>query len=236
MSLHKGRRRQEEQQRRRPKGRLCRSTKGKTKERGTMPRRTASKPPRNERQEQVAEGVQAAGPAILTIFGGPNRESGRKAKAHARSVGIAEAGRKKTKTAPTISFDDSNMEGISWPHDDAVVIKVIIGNREMHRILVDTGALVDMLSYDAYKQLGLPDDKLQYEGTSLDGFFGASAPIKVLVRLTVTIGKRPYTTTVLVDFMVVKVASAFNAILGCKSLNEMGAIVSTKHLKMKFPT
>ncbi|KAK3031544.1 hypothetical protein RJ639_035457 [Escallonia herrerae] len=40
----------------------------------------------------------------------------------------------------------------------------------------------------------------------------------------------------MLDFLVVKVPSAYNAILGQPELNQLQAVVSTYHLKMKFPT
>ncbi|KAK3026486.1 hypothetical protein RJ639_041783 [Escallonia herrerae] len=40
----------------------------------------------------------------------------------------------------------------------------------------------------------------------------------------------------MLDFVVVRVPSAYNAILGRTSLNQLKAVVSTYHMKMKFPT
>jgi hypothetical protein len=52
----------------------------------------------------------------------------------------------------------------------------------------------------------------------------------------VTPGEFPRQKTIMVKFLVVDRPSAYNAILGRAALNELEAITSTAHLKMKFPT
>ncbi|XP_043687993.1 uncharacterized protein LOC122639237 [Telopea speciosissima] len=96
-------------------------------------------------------------PPIDTILGGPGQESTRKAKAKARFVAVAEISEKKARMEPEITFSDRDMEGLNWPHDDAIVVQAIIANRLVHRVLVDIGASKDMLSYDAYLQFGFED-------------------------------------------------------------------------------
>ncbi|XP_043717974.1 uncharacterized protein LOC122665909 [Telopea speciosissima] len=103
-----------------------------------------------EVQRNQDDANTSTAPTILTILGGPGQESSRRAKAKARFVAMAKMPEKKVRIEPGITFSDEDMEGLSWPHDDAVVVQAIIANRPVHRILVDIGASVDMLSYDAY--------------------------------------------------------------------------------------
>ncbi|XP_043698995.1 uncharacterized protein LOC122649815 [Telopea speciosissima] len=175
-------------------------------------------------------------PAILTILGGPRQESARKAKAKARFVVVAEVPEKRAHTEPVIMFSDKDIEGLTWPHDDAVVVQAVIANRPIHRILVDTGASVDMLSYEAYLQFGFEPSTLKPEMAPLYGFSGSPTPIKGSVELLMTMGTAPCQKTIKVNFMAVRVATTYNAILGRPSLNELGTVVPTKHLKVKFPT
>ncbi|XP_043704750.1 uncharacterized protein LOC122654630 [Telopea speciosissima] len=164
------------------------------------------------------------------------QESARRAKAKARFVAVAKVPEKKACTKFVITFSNKDMEGLSWPHDDAVLVQAVIANRSVHRILVDTGASVDMLSYDAYLQFGFEPGTLKPESTPLYGFSGTPTPIEGSVELLRTVGTTPCQKTVKVNFMVVRVATAYNAILGRPSLNELGTVVSTKHLKVKFST
>ena len=45
----------------------------------------------------------------------------------------------------TITFSDSDMEGCQHPHDDHLVIRSIVVNKKMHRVLIDNGSLVDII-------------------------------------------------------------------------------------------
>ncbi|KAK3006408.1 hypothetical protein RJ639_015549 [Escallonia herrerae] len=57
-----------------------------------------------------------------------------------------------------------------------------------------------------------------------------------VIALPVSIGTPPTQENLMLDFVVVRVPSAYNAILGRPALNQLQAIVSTYHLKIKFPT
>ncbi|XP_043714687.1 uncharacterized protein LOC122663044 [Telopea speciosissima] len=90
---------------------------------------------------------------------------------------------KRLKSEASISFSKVDLEGISFPHDDALVVQMEIAKRPVHRVLVDTGASVDLMSLDVYRQFGFRDDALKPEGTSLHGFSGAATTIKGLIDL-----------------------------------------------------
>ncbi|XP_043717519.1 uncharacterized protein LOC122665435 [Telopea speciosissima] len=113
--------------------------------------------------------------------------------------------------------------------------KVEITRRPVHRVLIDTGASVDLMSLDAYRQFGFGNDALKPKGTSLHGFSGGSATIKGSIDLLVTFGQTPCQTKIQVKFMVVRSVVAFNAMLGRPSLTALQAIILPMHLKMKFP-
>ncbi|RWV93592.1 hypothetical protein GW17_00043951 [Ensete ventricosum] len=63
----------------------------------------------------------------------------------------------------------------------------------------------------------------------------AIAPLSV-TTLPVTIVEESRTKTLMVSFMVVKLPSTYNTIIGCPTLNKLRATVSTYHHTMKFPT
>ncbi|KAL2235165.1 UNVERIFIED_CONTAM: Retrovirus-related Pol polyprotein from transposon opus [Sesamum indicum] len=56
------------------------------------------------------------------------------------------------------------------------------------------------------------------------------------IELPVSIGDEPRRKTLMVKFLVVNTPFAYNVILGRPGLNTFRAIVSTYHLRMKFPT
>ena len=56
------------------------------------------------------------------------------------------------------------------------------------------------------------------------------------MTLPVTVDDCPSQITKDVTFLVVDYSSAYNAILGCPTLNSWKAVISTYHLMIKFPT
>ena len=53
---------------------------------------------------------------------------------------------KRARTRVTMAFDDYDLEGVKFPHDDPLVIIPIIRNSPVKRVLVDNGASVYILS------------------------------------------------------------------------------------------
>ena len=60
-----------------------------------------------------------------------------------------------------ITFSDKDAHHIRHPHCDALVIKTMIANNNVHRILVDNGKSVDILYYQAFERMGLKVNDLK---------------------------------------------------------------------------
>ncbi|KAL0445040.1 UNVERIFIED_CONTAM: hypothetical protein Slati_2226700 [Sesamum latifolium] len=82
-------------------------------------------------------------------------------------------------------------------------------------------------------QLG--DVSLEKVNTSLYGFAGEVVHPRGMVSLPDD-GERDHAKDLLLKFLVVDVPSAYNVILGRPTLNTFQAVVSTYHMKIKFPT
>ena len=52
---------------------------------------------------------------------------------------------------PTISFTDEDAERIHHPHDDAIVITLLITDYTTRKVLVDNESLADILYYPAFQ-------------------------------------------------------------------------------------
>ena len=52
---------------------------------------------------------------------------------------------------PAISFTDEDAERIHHPHDDAIVITLLIADYITRRVLVDNGSSADILYYPAFQ-------------------------------------------------------------------------------------
>lgn len=53
----------------------------------------------------------------------------------------------------TLSIEDARR--VSQPHDDALVVTLVISNYIMHHILIDNGSAVDILYLPAFDQMGI---------------------------------------------------------------------------------
>ncbi|KAK2997598.1 hypothetical protein RJ639_025620 [Escallonia herrerae] len=178
---------------------------------------------------------------INTISGGlaAGGSSGRARKAYAREVYItSQPPDKKSKTVPVaaITFSDEDSKDLQTPHDDPLVITVRAGNFDEKRVLIDNGSSAEILFFDAFKKMNIPTDRLRKMDTPLYGFSNHPVAAEGIIALPVAIGTPPAQANFILDFVVVKVPSAYNAILGRPALNQLQAVVSTYHLKMKFPT
>ncbi|KAK3010861.1 hypothetical protein RJ639_012967 [Escallonia herrerae] len=127
-------------------------------------------------------------------------------------------------------------QDIKTPHDDPLVITIKAGNFDVKRVLIDNGSSADILFHDAFKKMNIPTDRLRKMDTPLYGFFNHPVTAEGIIALPFAIGTPPAQANFMLDFVVVKVPSAYNAILGRPALNQLQAVVSTYHLKMKFPT
>ena len=59
-----------------------------------------------------------------------------------------------------ITFTDEDAERIHHPHDDALVITLLIADYITRRVLVDNGSSADILYYPAFQQMRLGRDQL----------------------------------------------------------------------------
>ncbi|KAL0303416.1 UNVERIFIED_CONTAM: hypothetical protein Sradi_6209700 [Sesamum radiatum] len=138
--------------------------------------------------------------------------------------------------APIIQFGRAKRSGPQTTHNDALVITAMIANYEVGRIFIDSGSSADILFREAYNQMQLGDVSLEKVNTSLYGFAGEVVLPRGMVPLPLTMGRGTMRKTYLLKFLVVDVPSAYNMILVRHMLNTFQAVVSTYHMKIKFPT
>ena len=136
----------------------------------------------------------------------------------------------------TITFSDFNMEGCQHPHDDPLVIKTIVANKTIHRVLVDNGSLADIIFTSAFDKMGIGREKLDPVNACLRGFSGERVLPLGSVQLVLTLGDPPCQATTTMRFLVVDAPSAYNMLLGRPSLTAIRVIPSTYHMVIKFPT
>ncbi|KAF7140791.1 hypothetical protein RHSIM_Rhsim06G0145800 [Rhododendron simsii] len=114
------------------------------------------------------------------------------------------------------------MEGLSLPHNDALVLSIPIQQKLVHRVLVDQGSSAEILYYLAFKALGLLRDWLSSVDAPLVGFTG----IPVYPLGTIVLSVFAGSVQLDVEFIVVSSPSPYNAILGRNWLYGMKAVAS----------
>ena len=89
-----------------------------------------------------------------------------------------------------------------------------IAKHPVKRILVDSGNSADILTYDAFVRMDLPFDSLRPVIAPLIGFTDDSVRVEGEITLHVTAGSLPCQSTVMMNFLVIRVLLVYNAILG----------------------
>ena len=60
-----------------------------------------------------------------------------------------------------VTFKESDAHLVHHPHCDALVIKEMMANNNVYRILVDNRSSVNILYYQAFQRIGLKDSDLK---------------------------------------------------------------------------
>ncbi|KAL2226354.1 UNVERIFIED_CONTAM: hypothetical protein Sindi_1994100 [Sesamum indicum] len=119
--------------------------------------------------------------------------------------------------------------------NDLMFIKLDVANFTVHKVLVDSGSSTDIIFKSVVDKMGLDNARLEPEKTPLVGFGGSEVPSLGMIELPVSMGEEPKRKTLMVKFLVVDTPFAYNIILGRPGLNSFRAVISTYHMKMKFP-
>ena len=131
-----------------------------------------------------------------------------------------------------VGFSDEDKIGTIQPHDDALVITLRIGGYDVKRVMVDQGSADEIMYPDLYKGLNLSAEDLTPYSSPLVSFEGKIIIPKGQIRLPVQIGSE----VVKVDFIVVDAYSPYTAIVARLWLHTLGAVSSTLHKKVKYPS
>ncbi|GKV26836.1 hypothetical protein SLEP1_g36061 [Rubroshorea leprosula] len=152
----------------------------------------------------------------------------------------------------TITFSSADYKqteeepDVMMPHVDPFVAAIHIGNHNVNKVSIDTGSSPDILYWSCFQKMQLNPNSLQkYEGP-IYGFDNQPVPVEEVITLPIYVGFELHLRMASVSFLVVKMESTFNAILGRATLCELKAVISQAvisqavisqpHLCMKFPT
>ena len=104
------------------------------------------------------------------------------------------------------------------------MIRAIVANKTIHRVLVDNGSSVDIIFASAFDRMGIGREKLEPISTHLQEFSGEKVLPLRSIQLVLSLGDPPCQATTTVKFLIVDAPSAYNMLLGRPSLNAIKAI------------
>uniref|UniRef100_A0A803QDN1 Uncharacterized protein n=1 Tax=Cannabis sativa TaxID=3483 RepID=A0A803QDN1_CANSA len=114
------------------------------------------------------------------------------------------------------------------PKSDALAIQ--------KRCFAENGSSSNILFKSTYEKMGLQLTDLAPYTQVIYGFFGQGIRPMGYIRLPLPIGENPTTGMLMAQFILSKVLSAFNAIIGCLALYNLKVVTFIDHLCLKFPT
>ena len=180
---------------------------------------------------------------ISVIFGGFAKgwESSSTRKAHLHSYRSGEtlevqAVSKLPLLDTTITFSNADLEGCKHPHDEPLVIRVVVANKTVHRVLIENGSSADIIFASTFGKMGIGREKLESVNAHLRGFSGEKVLPLGSVQLILTFGNPSCQATTMIKFLIVEAPSAYNMLLGRPSLNAIRAIPSAYHMVVRFHT
>ncbi|GKA93884.1 reverse transcriptase domain-containing protein [Tanacetum coccineum] len=117
-----------------------------------------------------------------------------------------------------------------------LVIETEIGRHTIHRMYVDGGSSTEVLYEHCFNRLRQKiKNQMVSATTSLTGFSGETIWPLGQLRLLVTIGYADHSTRAWMNFMIVRLLSPYNSIIGRPGIREIQAVPSTTHRMLKFP-
>ncbi|XP_072077886.1 uncharacterized protein [Arachis hypogaea] len=115
-----------------------------------------------------------------------------------------------------------------------MVIPARVGTSLIKRILIDTGADSNIMFRNVFDALGLRDADLKTHQHSVVGLGDHFIKLDEIISLPISVGHGQGRGSTMAEFVVLCDSTAYNIILGRKTINDLGAIISTKMLVMKF--
>ena len=131
-----------------------------------------------------------------------------------------------------LGFSDEDKLGTVQPHNDALVVTLRIGGYDVKRVMINQGSAAKIMYLYLFKGINLKPENLIAYNSPLVSFESKMVIPKGQIRLPVQTGA----DVVEVDFIVVDAFSPYIAIIGQPWLHTLGAISSTLHQKVKYPS
>jgi hypothetical protein len=113
----------------------------------------------------------------------------------------------------------------NYKHLKALYLKGYINGHPVNKMLVDTGAAVNIMPYSVLRQLGRSAEDLIKTNVMLSNFNGQASEAQGVLNVDLTVGSK----TVLTSFFIVSSKSTYTVLLGRDWIHANCSIPSTMH-------
>ncbi|XP_068503924.1 uncharacterized protein [Phaseolus vulgaris] len=193
----------------------------------------ASGPPAEDPQHEVP--VHGEVHTIARGFSGGGCTASQR-KRYSQLVMIVDSVEEDHSPDADITFTKADLRDVV-PHDnDPIVISLVTAGRKVHRVLVDQGSSADVMFWPTFNKLQLSLDHLRPYPRCLYGFVGDQVEVRGYIELRTTFTDGAVARTEKIKYLVVNAPSAYNILLGRSTLNRLGVVPSTRHMKLKLPS
>jgi len=92
---------------------------------------------------------------------------------------------------PISGFSEEDARRLHHPQDDALVVSILVGDYNTHRVLVDNGSSADILYYPTFQQMKIEREQFVPTNAPLVKFEGTKVYLLGAVILPMTVGNYP---------------------------------------------
>jgi len=121
-------------------------------------------------------------------------------------------------------------------HNDSMVVKMEIASFLVWKVQIDLGSSADTLYWSAFKQQDIPESQIELFSEQLISFSSETIETMGHVNLLDTFGDDKDSKTIMIRYLLANAFTYYNILIGRPTLNELGVIISTPHLAMKYPS
>ncbi|XP_059654603.1 uncharacterized protein LOC132301362 [Cornus florida] len=129
----------------------------------------------------------------------------------------------------SIGFGDGNLSRVQLPHEDPLVISLLVANCMIKRVLIDLGSNANIITKTVFEQLEIPSSSIRPTSSPLIGLDGTRVDPLRVIDLSVTAAKRTLKET----SVLTEVHPSYNLIMGRGWIHRMRGVSSTLRQVMR---
>ncbi|XP_059663514.1 uncharacterized protein LOC132309199 [Cornus florida] len=128
-----------------------------------------------------------------------------------------------TSSSISIGFGDTDLSRVQLPHEDPLVISLLVANCMIKRVLIDPGSSANIITKVIFEQLEIPSSLIRSTSSPLMGFDGMRVDPLGVIDLSVTAAKRMLKE----NFILTEMHPSYKLIMGRGWIHQMNGVPST---------